>query len=126
MVVIDKWLLYRNTVNKDHWIKWSLYTGFLKRSACQTWRENYHGQNQLFTKFVEAANNLAKLEEAEKHFTKLVKFANNFTKYIEFANNFMKLVEFVNNFKKFLGLAKNFYEVRRSCEQLWEVYGTHQ
>ena len=115
MVVTDRWSLYRNTVNNDHLINWSLCIGFLKMSAWQIWRENHLGRNQPFTKFVEAANNLMKIEVG-KHFMKFVKFSNNFSKFIEFANNF----------KKFVGLANNFYEVRRSCEKLYKVRGTLQ
>ena len=33
MVVKDSWLLYRKTANNDHLIKWSLCTGFLKKSV---------------------------------------------------------------------------------------------
>ena len=29
------WSLYRNTVSNEPLIKWSLCTGFLKKSACQ-------------------------------------------------------------------------------------------
>ena len=114
MVVTDSWSLFRNTVSKDPWIKWSL---FLKKSACQIWRENYLWQNQPFAKIVEAANNLTKLVEVGKHFTRLLKFANNFTKFVEFANNFMKFVEFASNFTKFVGLAKNFWKVRKTCKK---------
>ena len=67
--VLYRWSLYRNTVSNDPLIRRSLCTRFLKKSACQIWRENYRGQNQLFKKFVEAANNLAKLVEVGKHFT---------------------------------------------------------
>ena len=116
MAIIDRWLLYRNTVNNDHLIKWSLCTGFLKNSACQILHENYLGRNPLFTRFVEAANNLTTLVEVEKHFTEFVKFPNNCTKFVEFANIATKFVR----------LANNFYEVRRSCEQLYKVPGTHQ
>ena len=114
MVLIDRWSLYRNTVNNDHLIKWSLCTGFLKKSTGQIWRENYLGRNKPFTKFVEAANNLTKLVEVGKHFTKFVKFANNLTNFVEFTNSFTKFVEFDNNFTKFVGLADKIYEVRRS------------
>ena len=107
------WSLYRNTVSNEPLIKWSLCTGFLKKSACQIWRENYLGRNQPFTKFVEPANNLTKLVEVGNRFTKLVKSANNFTKFVEFTNNFTKF-------------AKNVYEVHRSCEQLYKVRGTRQ
>ena len=100
MVIIDWWLLYRNTGSNDHLIKWSLCAGFLKKSACQIWHENYLWWNEPFTKSVEAANNLTKLVEVGKHFTKFIKFANNITKFIEFAINFTKFV-----------LANNFYEV---------------
>ena len=116
MVIIDMWWLYRNTVSNDHLIKWSLCTGFLKKSGCQIWRKNYLGQNQHFTKFVEAANNL----------TKFVNFADNLTKFKEFANNFTKFVEFANNFTKFKGLVNNFYEVHRSCKQLYKYCRTCQ
>ena len=124
MAVIDMWSLYRNTVSNDPLIKWPLCSGFLKKSACQIWRENYLGWNQPFTKFVEAENNLTKLVVVENHFPKFVKLVNNFTKFIELANNFMKFAELANNFMKFVGLVKNFYEVRRSCEQLCKVRGT--
>ena len=33
--LLDRWSLYRDTVSNDHLIKWSLCTGFLKKSACQ-------------------------------------------------------------------------------------------
>ena len=126
MVVIDRWSLYRNSVNNDNLIKWSLCTVFLKKSACQIWHEHYLGQNQPFTKFVEATNNLAKLVEVGRHLAKLVKFSNNFMKFIEFAKNFIKLVEFARNFPKFVGLTNNFHEVHRSCKQLNKAHGTHQ
>ena len=126
MIVIDRWSLYRNTVNNDHLIKWSLSTGFLKKSTCQIWSENYLRRNQPFTKFVEVANNLTKLAEVGKHFTKFVKLVNIFKKLVEFANNFTKFVEFANNFTSFVELANNFDEVRRSCEQLYKVRGTRQ
>ena len=67
------WSLYRNTVSNKPLIKWLLCTGFLRKSASQIWHENYLGQNQPFTKFIEAANNLMKLVEVGKHFMKLVK-----------------------------------------------------
>ena len=121
MVIIDRWSLYRDTVSNNHLIKWLLCTVFVKKSACQIWRENYLGQNQSFTKFVEAASNFTKLVEIGKHFKKFVKFTNNFTKFVELVNNFTKFIEFANNFTKFLGLASKFYEVRRSCEQLYKV-----
>ena len=70
--------------------------GFLKNSAYQIWHEKYHGWNQPFTKFIEAAN------------------------------NFAKSVEFANSFMKFAGLANNFDKLRRSCEQLYKVCGTRQ
>ena len=108
MVIIDRWSLYRNTVDTNHLIKWSLCTGFLKKSVCQILRENYLGWNQPFTKFVEAANNLTKFVEVGKHFTKFVKFANNCTKFIELVNNFTKFVEFANIFTKFLGWQTTF------------------
>ena len=73
MVVIDRWSLYRNTVDNNHLIKWLLCTGFLKKWACQISHESYIGQNQPLTKFVEAGNNLAKLVEVEKHFIKFAK-----------------------------------------------------
>ena len=126
MVVIHRWSLYRNTESYNHLIKWSLCTGFLKRSACQIWRENYLGQNQPFTKFIEAANNLTKLVEVGKYFTKLLKFATNFANFIEFAKNFINFIEFANNFTKFVGLTNNFYEACRSCKQLYKDRGTHQ
>ena len=69
MIFIDRWLLNRDTVSNDLLIKWSLCTGFLKKSACQIWHENYLTQNQPFTKFVEAASNftmLVKLQEVCK------------------------------------------------------------
>ena len=105
MVVIDRWSLYRNTVNNDDLIKWSLCTGFLK-SACQIRRENYLGQNQPFTTFVEGANNLTKLVEKGKHFLKFIKFVNNFT--------------------KFGRICQQLCEVRRICQQLYKVRGTHK
>ena len=126
MVVIDRWSLYRNTVNNDHLIKWSLCTSFLKILACQILRETYLGGNQPFTKFVETANNLTKLAEVGKHLTRFVKFANDITKFVEFPNNFTKFAELANNFKKFLGLANNFFEVLRRCEQLYKFRGTLQ
>ena len=76
MVIKERWSLYRKTVYNDHLIKWSLCTGFLKKSACQFWHENYLGQSQTFSKFVEPSNKLTKLAEVGKHFTK---FVNNFT-----------------------------------------------
>ena len=121
MVIIDRWSSYRDTVSNDHLIKWSLYTGFLKKSACQIWRENYLERNQPFTKFVQVASNFTKLIEVRKHFKKFVKFANNLTKFVEFVNNFTKFVKFANNLTKFLGLASKFGEVRRSCEQRYQV-----
>ena len=111
MVVIDRWLLYRNTVNNDHLIKWSLGTGFLKKSAWQIWHENYLGQNQSFAKFLEAAIIFTKLVEVGKHFTKFIKFTNNFIKFVQFANNFMNFGEFTNNFMKFVGLTNNLLKV---------------
>ena len=96
MVVIGRWLLYRNTVNNDLLIKWSLGTGF---------------QNQSFAKFLEAAIILTKLVEVGKHFTKFIKFTNNFIKFVEFANNFMNFGEFTNNFMKFVGLTNNLLKV---------------
>ena len=122
MVIIDKWSLYKNTGSDDPLIKWSLYTGFVKKSACQIWRENYLARNQPFTKLVEAANNLVKLVEVEKHFMKLVKFANNFTKFVEFANNFMKFVEFDNDFTKFVRPAKNLgsQKLRTTLQSSWD------
>ena len=118
MVIIDSWLLYRDTVYNGHFIKWSLCIGFLKKSACQVWRENYLGRNQPFTKFIEAAINFTKLVEVRKHFTKFVKFAKNSTNFAEFANNFTKFVELAINFMKFVCLGNNFYEVWKSYEQL--------
>ena len=97
--VINRWLLYRNTVNNDRLIKWSLCTGSLKKSACQIWRENDLGWNQPFTKFAVAANNLTKLIEKGKHFTKFVKLTNSFTKLVEFPNNFTKFVDWKVGFK---------------------------
>ena len=107
---------------------------FSKKS--QIWCKNYFEQNQPFTKFVEATNNLTKLVEVGKHFTKFIKFANNFTKFIEFVNNFMKFIEFANNFTKFMRLTTNFYEIHRSYKQLkkfvgltnnfWKVHKTHK
>ena len=144
MVIIDRWSLYRNTANKDHLIKLSLFTGFLKKPACQIWCENYLGWNQPFTKFVEAANNLKKLEvgkpfakfvKFENNFTKFIEFANNYTKFAEFANNFtkfmglqttsLKFLEAVNNFTKFVGLVNNFWKVHKTCKNFkfvdWKV-----
>ena len=119
MGIIDRWLLYRNTVRNEHLIKWSLCTCFLKKSACQIWRENYFERNQPFTKFAEATNNLTKLVEVGKHhLMKFVEFSNNFMKFVEFANIFTKFAEFAKNFTKFVALTNNFYEVHRSCEQL--------
>ena len=116
MVVIDRWSLYRNTVNIDYLIRWSLFIGFLKKSACQIGRENYLGWNQTFIKFVEAANNLTKLVQVGKLLTKFLKFDNNFTKFVEFANEFTK----------FVGLSNNFFEVRKSYKQLYKVRATRQ
>ena len=121
MVVIDRWSLYRNSVNNDNLIKWSLCTVFLKKSACQIWHEHYLGQNQPFTKFVEATNNLAKLVEVGKHLAKLVKFSNNFMKFIEFAKNFIKLVEFARNFPKFVGLT--FMKFTEAANNLTKLMG---
>ena len=114
MVFIDRWLLYRNTVSNNHFKKCLLCAGFLKKSACQIWHENYLGLNRPFTKFLEATNNLTKLVEVGKHLTKLIKFANNFTKFLGFAINFTKFVEFANNFTKFVGLTNNL-----KSEQKW-------
>ena len=111
MVVIDRCLLYKNTVSNNPLIKWSLCTGFLKKLACQIWRENYlGGQNQPFTKFVEAANNLTKLIEVGKKFTKLLKFANNFTKLVGLASNFCKVCKTCKNFMTFV-----YWKVRFKC-----------
>ena len=102
-----------------------MYRFFKKVSLSNlTWKLPW--ANPLFTRLVEAANNLTTLLEVEKHFTEFVKFANNCTKFVEFANKFKKFVEFANIATKFVGLANNFYEVRRSCEQLYKVPGTHQ
>ena len=68
MVVIDRWSLYRNTVSNNPSIKWSIGTASLKKWASQIWCENYLGQNQPFTKFVEDTNNLTKLVEAALEF----------------------------------------------------------
>ena len=62
MVVIDRWSLCRSTVSNDLLIK----QYFLKMSACQIWRENYFGQNQPFTKFVEAAKQLNEVTRSGK------------------------------------------------------------
>ena len=35
IVVIDRWSLYRNILNNNHLVRWSLCKGFLKTSACQ-------------------------------------------------------------------------------------------
>ena len=125
MVIIDRWSLYRNTVSNNPLIKWSLCTGFLKKSICQIWCENYLGQNQPFTKFVEAANKLMKLVEVGKYFMKLVKFANNLTEFVEFANNFMKFIEFTNNFMKFVRLTKkllwSLQKLRTTLQSSWDL-----
>ena len=145
MVVIYRWLLYRNTVSNNHLIKWLLCTGFLKKSACQIWHENYLGSNQPFMKFIEAANNFTKLLEVGKHYTKFVKFANNFMKIVEFAVNFTKFVnlpttlqssrdsqttfmmfvEAANNFTK-LAEERKLHNIRKRCKQLYKVCGTCQ
>ena len=104
MVVTDRWSLYRNTANNNHLKKWPLSKGFLKKSACQIWREKYFGRNQPFTKFVEAANN----------FKKFVKLANNFTKFVGLANNFYKVCRSCEQLSKFVGLANNFWKVRKT------------
>ena len=110
MFILDSWSLYGNTENNDHLIKWSLCKRFLKKSACQIWREKYLGRNQPFTKFVEAANN----------FTKLKGLANNFWEVRKTRKNFMKFVDWKVGFicwKVFLYL---------SCALLNTLIGKHK
>ena len=114
MVVTDRWSLYRNTANNNHLKKWPLSKGFLKKSACQIWREKYFGRNQPFIKFVEAANNFKKFVKLANNFKKFVNLANNFTKFVGLANNFYKVCRSCEQLSKFVGLANNFWKVRKT------------
>ena len=65
MVVIGRWLLYKNTADNDYLTKWLLCTGFLKKSACQIWCEDYLGQNKP-SKVHSSCKQLNKVSRTEK------------------------------------------------------------
>ena len=50
MVVIDRWSLYRKTVNNDHLIKWWLCTGFLKKVSASNLTRKLPWTKSIFYK----------------------------------------------------------------------------
>ena len=135
MVVVGRRLLFRNTVSSGLLIKWSLCTGFLKKSACQIWHENYLGENQPSTKFVEAANNKVsssgktlhegskiceqlyevwricqQLYEIHRIYQQLYKVCGTHKKF------FYEFHRSCNNFTKFMGIANIFCKVQKTCK----------
>ena len=123
MVVVGRRLLFRNTVSSGLLIKWSLCTGFLKKSACQIWHENYLGENQPSTKFVEAANNKVSssgktLHEGSKICEQLYEVWRICQQLYEIHRTYQQLYKVCGTHKKF---SMNFVEAATTLQSSWEL-----